>query len=667
MSRLKSPVALAALVSLGLSLFLYSRSLALPFYSDDLLQFPWIKATPLLDFWRDVGPYDDYQPVHFMIWRLLYLSLGDLRPGLARCFNIAGHALCGALAGALVNSQKKETWVSAPLTSALFVAFPFAFDVVPWASAFCYPLTIALALGGVLCYLRARRQGSLTVHLLAVALTALSGFTYEGGVVAGPAILLVEATLVTKPRTWRWPAIHVAASALPLGLIVRFAPVSAHWLGGIHSLSNLLVALQCLAFPIAPLATLLGRVGIGPKLAMGCVGLCALLALIRIAYRTGWRRWFWFGLGWAVLWSVVPLANLRFNWERDPLRVLYPCAVGTAVIWGLPLARALGRRAGQRRILIPIVLTIGALVPSLLFVRERMALWQRSGHLLWQVLTAADDHDGPILFVNLPGRITPQTRLFPLGHEGVIPLPPPTSTDLLLRVHTGREDAAFERYSGAILPPLPYSVELAGAPLNDADLRAASEVFVLGRFATSSTCRDDEMRLEEAGAIVAKQPQIATPVVATFGQKIAVLSISCRRSSPTQVILDVDWRALGSMAGTPTVFAHLLGADGTPLAQADGEPLRGLYPFSRWRPGEVVHDVRVFDPVPSKPATVAIGIWEPDTGLRWKAVGSDGRELADDAFRCSVPAWQETESVVSRHESNTSLGLAALHSPVGRE
>ena len=612
-----------------LSIFLYGSSLSLPFYSDDLLQFPWIETTPLLGFLQAVGPYEDYQPLHFMLWRLVYLLIGDLRPVLARSFNLAGHAACGVLVGLLVSTRRERSRLAAPLASALFVAFPFAFDVVPWASAFCYPLTMALALGAVLCYLRARECDSRARHLLAVTLTTLAGLTYEGGVVTGLAVSLAEATLVTRSRTWRWPAIHLVASAVPLALIVHFAPVSTHWLGGVHSLDNLLVALQCFAFPVAPLATLLGHVGIDPRAAMGVVGICALLTVGRITRRTGRHRWFWFGLGWAVLWSAIPLISLRFNWQRDPLRVLYPSAVGAAVMWASGLVATFPSRARRRYLPIWLGLATCALLPSLFFVRGRMDLWQRSGRLLWQAVLAANDQ-GPVLLVNLPGRITPRSRLFPLGHEGVIPLPPPTNTELLVRVHTGREDAAFERVSGAILPPLAHSVELAGAPLIDDDLRAASNVLVLA-------CHDDQMGMDEAGAVVAVQPQQAGTPVASFGQQIALLSISCERSSPTRVAIHSQWQVSGPVAGTPTVFAHLLAADGTLLAQADGYPLRGLYAFNRWRRGEVVRDVRTFDGVPSGPVDVLLGIWDPAIGLRWKAVGRNGQPLADNALRWHVP------------------------------
>ena len=237
----------------------------------------------------------------------------------------------------------------------------------------------------------------------------------------------------------------------------------------------------------------------------------------------------------------------------------------------------------------------------------------------------------PVLFVNLPGRITPRARLYPLGHEGVIPLPPPTNADLLVQVHTGRKGVAFERMYGAVLPPLPYSVELAGAPLAVDDLRAAKRVLLLAH-------RDGPMQMEEAGAVL--PPREAGPPLASFDQQIAALSVSCTRRGPHQVSLAIEWQASGLVVGNPTVFAHLLAADGSLVTQADGYPLRGLYPFKQWRPEEIVHDLRTFDDVPPGPAVVALGVWDPAAGVRWEALGADGETFSDNALKCQVPAWE---------------------------
>ena len=58
----------------------------------------------------------------------------------------------------------------------------------------------------------------------------------------------------------------------------------------------------------------------------------------------------------------------------------------------------------------------------------------RIGDLLWATAREAETTPGT-LFINLPGRITFAERRYPLGHEGAIPLPPPTNGELWLAVH----------------------------------------------------------------------------------------------------------------------------------------------------------------------------------------------------------------------------------------
>jgi len=69
------------------------------------------------------------------------------------------------------------------------------------------------------------------------------------------------------------------------------------------------------------------------------------------------------------------------------------------------------------------------------------------------------------------------------------------------------------------------------------------------------------------------------------------------------------------------VFVHLLGPDGTLLAQADGYPLLGMLPFWLWEPGEIVRDVRDLGSVPAGEYTIRLGMWELATGKHWPAAG----------------------------------------------
>ena len=665
-TRNLKPILVAGLVSATLTLLLYGGALALPFYSDDLLQVPWVEGTRLVDFWHTVGPYRDYRPLHFTLWRLLYLLTGDLRPGLLHGLNLLGHAACGMLVGLLAARWGGRRWLTASLAAAFFVAFPFAFDAVPWAVGLSYPLATGLALGALLAYLGARGRGSTGRHLAAVALTALAGFSHEGGVAAGPAILLAEWTLLRRGRrSSLWPLAHLVASAVALAAAALARPQGTplHGLAWPDLAYNGAYALQALLFPVAPLAGLLARRGVDPALAMGVVGLPVLAAMVWVqrvgispppplssgegeeklpkAAGEGVRSPLPLALGWWALWSLPPILTLRFDWLKDAPRAFYPAAVGAALLWADVLNRRgrKGRREaggnfasfGADWFSAVMALALAALLvaPAGWFVVGRMELQRQVGDLLWEVVDAVKG-EGPLLVVNLPSRITPPGRFYPLGHEGLIPLPPRVGADDLVAAHTGGRGRAFERAWGPVLPVLPYAVQLLGQPLTPEDLRAAGRVDLV-------VYRPDGMGLEEAGAVL--PPGGEGEPMATFNGAISLLSVSCTREGPERVVLSTTWRLLEPVEGSPTLFAHLLGDGGELLAQADGDPLRGLYPLPAWQPGEVVQDVRVFEWAGAEPAAVLFGVWEPATGRRWEIVGPGGEPLPEDAFRCLLARW----------------------------
>ncbi|HIQ02433.1 MAG TPA: hypothetical protein EYH30_09980, partial [Anaerolineales bacterium] len=330
-TRNLKPAGAAALVSVALTLLLYGGVLALPLYSDDLLQVPWVEATGLVEFWRTVGPYRDYRPLHFTLWRVLYLLTGDLGPVLLHGLSLAGHALCGLLVGLLAARWGKRPWLAAPLAAAFFVVFPFAFDAVPWAIGFSYPLTTGLALGALLAYLPASERGSLAGHLSAAMLTGLAGFAHEGGVVAGLVVLVADLALYRRGRRPSpWPLAHLAGSGLAFFAAAMARPqgTAFHGLAWPDLAYSGAYALQALTFPAAPLAGLLARGGLDPGLAVALVGLPALAVVGWGALRAVGTGPVLLALGWWVAWCLPPLATLRFDWLSDAPRAFYPAAVG---------------------------------------------------------------------------------------------------------------------------------------------------------------------------------------------------------------------------------------------------------------------------------------------------------------------------------------------------
>jgi hypothetical protein len=99
------------------------------------------------------------------------------------------------------------------------------------------------------------------------------------------------------------------------------------------------------------------------------------------------------------------------------------------------------------------------------------------------------------------------------------------------------------------------------------------------------------------------------------------------------VTVTLYWRALAVMDEDYSVFVHLLGENDLILGQRDMYPGHGTYPTSLWKPGELIADTYA---VPISPATLApataqieVGLYELETQVRLKAVGSDGVSLGD--------------------------------------
>lgn len=609
-------------MSLGLTLVLYAGALRLPFYSDDLLQVPWVEDTPLPQLWSGVGPYRDYRPLHFSVWRLIYLVAGDLRPVALHALNLAGHALCGTLAGLLAARRARDPRLAAALAAGFFTAFPFAFDAVPWAIGFSYPLAVALGLGALLIFLRAREGDGWLAHLAAVAMTMLAGFAHEGAVAVGAIIVWTELAVVRRERRLSpWSLAHLVASALPLATaaLVRPQGTELHGLAWPDLGLNTAFALQALAFPVAPLAEALG----GGWLALVLVAIPAIAGAVLVGKRSiGWRG-VALALGWWAIWCLPPLATLRFEWLRDAPRTLYPAAAGVALLW-----TGLGTAPRRRPALAAGLAALIGLLPAGWFVAGRMALLQQVGGVMWDVVDLASQ-DPPLLVVNLPARVTPPERFYPLGHEGVIPmpLPPRVHAGDLVAAHLDLPEAAFERAWGPVMPPLPYRVDPLGEPLGPEDPVAAAQVALVDY-------SPDSMRLRRAGAVVQTAP--ASAPVAHFGDRLVLLSATCRQTTDGKVRLATRWQTEAPIEGFPTLFAHLLGPDGELTAQADGDPLLGLYPLNQWKPEHVVEDVRTFEGDLERDVTVRLGVWDPVAGLRWPAVDAEGQPLDDDAFRCVV-------------------------------
>jgi hypothetical protein len=119
-----------------------------------------------------------------------------------------------------------------------------------------------------------------------------------------------------------------------------------------------------------------------------------------------------------------------------------------------------------------------------------------------------------------------------------------------------------------------------------------------------------------------------------FEDGVALLALRCEREVGGGIVLALHWQVQAVLPDEPTLFVHLLADDRqTILAQADGDPIAGLYPFRLWREGEVVVERRRFPPTEGG-RWIRFGLWEPSSGRRLGAVDGEGTPAPEGFLWC---------------------------------
>ncbi len=635
---LTHPTVASALVALALTALLYGDTLALPLFSDDLVQIPWLESISWSKLWTSPSPYGYYRPLWYSLWRVWGLLAGGLHPFGLHLLNLIAHFAASWLAGLLA-----AAWISPPsvpphrggmkgggsalacLATTLFAVFPFARQAIAWPGAVYNPLVSAMGVGAILAYNRGRQGRGPGWIVLALLLAALSALTYELGLLVGAMIVFAELVGWLQHRWQRrlspWPLAFVAlfAAMMVIWQSMRGSGPIGFGLSPIDLRRNAGFLLQGLIYPIAPLPQWITTwSNVTPEIGLWLVALPALALLVWSGWR--WNRGaFLLGAGWFVLFAIVPLITMEADWFALAPRFLYTTAAGAALVWTAAVGPWLARLRLSWRLTAIGALAL-ALIPAGLFVKNGVRLYRMAGESIWDAAQAAE-RDHPILLVNLPLQITPQGRVYPLGFEGITPLPARVTAEELVYVHTGIHDGAQAVSFGVVAPqPAPdRSYQLHGNAVGWQEMaqaaRAASTVYL-------TQYGPDRITLAEAGAVDVTAPP-GEPV-ARFNERVVLLEATPTCDEKGQVHLTAYWRAEGAVETDVTVFAHLLNAEGALVAQADGYPLLGMQPFWVWTPGEAVRDVRHFEPVPSGEYTIRLGLWEPATGDRWPAEGHTG-------------------------------------------
>lgn len=629
------PVVISAIITFLLVSFLYGGALSLPLFSDDLVQIPWLESISWRELWTSPSPYGYYRPLWYTIWRGWGELVGGLRPFGLHLLNLMAHFVAACLTGLLAarwlspGADRETRSIAAALAAAFFAVFPFSRQAVAWPGAVYNPLVSGMAAAAVLTYDWGRGERGAWWIGIALVLAGLSSLTYESGILVAPLIVGVELIgwLRARWETCRWWPVVFAGLFVVTWLLWRSMRGTGVMASGLTLTDlgyNAAYLIQGLIFPIAPLAQVSATwTGVDPVLGLWLIAVPSLLLL-------GWwlvRRSpdaLLLGAGWFGLFALPPVISMKADWFALAPRFLYMTAAGVSLIWAAALTPIITLAHHRRRVAVTMLSAAVLLIPAASFVRNGMRLYHMAGEVIWEAAKTVTDGQHALL-VNLPRRITPARRLYPLGFEGITPLPMRVTADGLTYVHTGVRDAAETVAFGIVATEQPksYTYDLFGRVVGWQEIAAAArevETVYLTRYEAG------RIHLVSAGRL--GDATLEAELRASFGDHIDLLGALHTCDQAGRVRLTTWWRARSEIDVDVSIFAHLLGQGGEMAAQADGRPLMGMMPFWLWERAEIVRDVRHFPPVESGIYSIQLGIWEPATGTRWSVTGPSGDSVA---------------------------------------
>lgn len=255
------------LIPPALTLALYGRVLAFPFYWDDVANFIWMFARPLSDIWVNAAGFPFYRPFLFTVWRAMQYLFGQTNTVAFHSLSLLLHTANAWLAGLLAMrffsgphslpfspSAGDSRWAGVA-GEVVMIVFPFAAPVVPLVASQFHLLVTLFALASLLAFdehLRTRRRGW---AVAAVLLAALAPFVHESGVTVG-ALLVLWALIGNPQSTISNFVLPLAALALNVAYLPWWASVPKArsedfaWVGWGSARNTTVFFLEGLTFPV---------------------------------------------------------------------------------------------------------------------------------------------------------------------------------------------------------------------------------------------------------------------------------------------------------------------------------------------------------------------------------------------------------------------------------
>jgi 4-amino-4-deoxy-L-arabinose transferase-like glycosyltransferase len=122
---------------------------------------------------------------------------------------------------------------------------------------------------------------------------------------------------------------------------------------------------------------------------------------------------------------------------------------------------------------------------------------------------------------------------------------------------------------------------------------------------------------------------IEHPLVAELGGKVRFLgyNIESGLRPGDNIHLTLFWECLEEMEQSYTVFTHLIDREGHIWGQKDNPPVDGLYPTTRWKPGEIIrdqYDLIISPETPLGRYRIEVGMYLAETEERLQMLSNNG-------------------------------------------
>lgn len=205
-------------------------------------------------------------------------------------------------------------------------------------------------------------------------------------------------------------------------------------------------------------------------------------------------------------------------------------------------------------------------------------------------------------------------------------MPAADQIERLVSVHTGQPADLNAVRVDAIREPVGYHTGLLGSGPDWSATAATETTVFVARYG------QDDVRLEPAGRF---SPSLQSgPPVAQYGEATTLRDAAATRADG-RIRIELTWEVSGPVDPGVTVFVHALSEDGRLLAQADGDPIAGAFPFWQWPTGTPVTDIRILA-IEESVHSVRVGLYDRGTGTRLPAVAPSGKQLESDAVTLQV-------------------------------